>query len=31
MLSFESGTLLSRETVTILRTRDVIHREAASF
>ena len=31
MLSFEGGTLLAIEMVTMLRTRDVIHRELASF
>ena len=31
MFSFEGGTLLSRETVTMLRSRDVIHRGPASF
>ena len=31
MLSFEGGTLLEREMVTMFRSRDVIHRGAASF
>ena len=31
MLSFEGGTLLLRETVTMLRSWDGIHRELASF
>ena len=31
MLSFEGGTLLLRETVTMLRSRDVIHRGLVSF
>ena len=31
MLSFERGTLLLRETVTMLRSRDVIHRRPVSF
>ena len=31
MLSFEDGILLFRETVTLLRSRNVIHRETASF
>ena len=31
MLSFEDRTLLLRESVTVLRSRDVIHRGSASF
>ena len=31
MLSFEGGTLLLRETVTMLRSKDVIHRGPDSF
>ena len=31
MLSFEGRTLLFREMVTMLRSRDVIHRATASF
>ena len=31
MLSFEGGKLLLRETVTMLRSRDVIQRDPATF
>ena len=31
MLSFEGGTLLLREILTMLRSRDVIYRRSASF
>ena len=31
MLSFEGGTLLLKETVTMLKSRDVIYRGPASF
>ena len=31
MLSFEGGTLLLREMMTMLRSKDVIHRGSASF
>ena len=31
MLSFKGGTLLLREVVTLLRSRDVIHKGPASF
>ena len=31
MFSFKGGTLLLKETVTMLKSRDVIHRGLASF